>query len=48
MTEAQGRDEAMVAERTTPVSAGRLNQGGKGHNEGCPEKLTARQSSLWH
>jgi hypothetical protein len=23
--------------RITPVSAGRLNQGGKGHTEGCPE-----------
>jgi hypothetical protein len=23
--------------RTTPVSAGRLNQGGKRHTEGCPE-----------
>jgi hypothetical protein len=28
--------------RTTPLSAGRLNQGGKGHTEGCPEKLKAR------
>jgi hypothetical protein len=34
--------------RTTLVSAGRLNQGGKGHTEGCPEKLTARRSSPWH
>jgi hypothetical protein len=34
--------------RTTPVSAGQLNQGWKGHTEGCPEKLTARRSSLWH
>jgi hypothetical protein len=34
--------------RTTPVSAGWLNQGGKGHTEGCPEKLTARRSSPWH
>ena len=34
--------------RTTPVSAGRLNQGGKGHTKGCPEKLTARRSSPWH
>jgi hypothetical protein len=23
--------------RTTPVSVGRLNQGGKGHTEGCPK-----------
>jgi hypothetical protein len=34
--------------RTTPVSEGRHNQGGKGHTEGCPEKLTARRSSPWH
>jgi hypothetical protein len=30
------------------VSEGRLNQGGKGHTEGCPEQLTVRQSSPWH
>jgi hypothetical protein len=34
--------------RITPVSAGRLNQGGKGHTEGCPEQLTVRRSSPWH
>jgi hypothetical protein len=34
--------------RITPVSAGRLNQGGKGHTEGCPKQLTVRQSSPWH
>jgi hypothetical protein len=34
--------------RTTPVSTGRLNQGGKGHTEGCPEMLTTRRSSPWH
>jgi hypothetical protein len=27
---------------------GRLNQGGKGHTEGCPEQLTVRRSSPWH
>jgi hypothetical protein len=38
------------AVRITPVivSAGRLNQGGKGHTEGCPEQLTVRRSSPWH
>jgi hypothetical protein len=30
------------------VSAGRLNQGGKGHTEGCPEQLIVRRSSPWH
>jgi hypothetical protein len=34
--------------RITPVSGGLLNQGGNGHTEGCPEKLTARRSSPWH
>jgi hypothetical protein len=33
--------------RITPVSAGRLNQGGKGQTVGCPEQLTVRRSSLW-
>jgi hypothetical protein len=30
------------------MSMGRLNQGGKGHTEGCPEQLTVRRSSPWH
>jgi outer membrane translocation and assembly module TamA len=30
------------------VSADRQNQEGKGHTEGCPEKLTGRRGSLWH
>ena len=34
--------------RTTPVSTDWTHQRGGGHTEGCPEKLTARRSSLWH
>jgi hypothetical protein len=32
----------------TPVSADWMQQGGKGHTEGCPEQLTVRRSSPWH
>jgi hypothetical protein len=42
------RWRSSVCARITPVSAGRLNQGGKGHTEGCPEQLTVRRSSPWH
>jgi hypothetical protein len=49
---AQGHDgrrcRSSGCARITPVSAGRLNQGGKGHTEGCPKQLTVRQSSPWH
>jgi hypothetical protein len=34
--------------RIAPVSAGRMNQRGEGHTEGCPEQLTARRNSPWH
>jgi hypothetical protein len=32
----------------TPLSADWTQQGGKGHTEGCPERLTVRRSSPWH
>jgi hypothetical protein len=34
--------------RTAPVSVDRVQHGGRGHTEGCPELLTARRSSPWH
>jgi hypothetical protein len=34
--------------KIAPVSAGRTQQRGKGHTEGCPEQLTERRSSPWH
>jgi hypothetical protein len=41
MAVAQGRNgqrwRSSGCARITPVSAGRLNQGGKGHTEECPE-----------
>jgi hypothetical protein len=34
--------------KITLVSADQTKQRGEGHNEGCPEQLTARWSSPWH
>jgi hypothetical protein len=45
-TRQRRRDSGCV--KIAPVSANRTKQRGRGHIEGCPEQLTARQSSPWH
>jgi hypothetical protein len=44
----RGNDGWTPAAKIAPVSANRMKQRGRGHTEGCPEKLTARRSSPWH
>jgi hypothetical protein len=35
-------------QENAPVSADQMQQGGRGHTEGCSEQLTVRRSSPWH